>query len=123
MMKVVEAAKAEDMSRLLERRESWRRMSGLHFVVAGANCLFDPGLKAYSDEAGGGSVGKEHARCLAKLIGLGARLEAKDLGGYTPLHRCFTHGSQNDVAAELARVLLDHGANVNTQNRAAELGT
>ena len=46
----------------------------------------------------------------------GARVNARDVCGYTPLHHT-TSISQNPITLEMAKVLIQHGADVNQVNR------
>lgn len=47
----------------------------------------------------------------------GVRLDAKDVGGFTPLHHCLSPRNGNDLTLQMARVLLEKGADPNAVNR------
>ncbi len=44
-------------------------------------------------------------------------MDAKDVGGYTPLHLCLSPCNGNDLTLKMARVLLEKGADPNAVNR------
>ena len=55
-------------------------------------------------------------KCFRELLQLGARADAKDVAGYTPLHHCLTKFF-NTTTLEMAKTLLKRGVDVNAKNR------
>ena len=55
-------------------------------------------------------------KCFRELLQLGARADAKDVAGYTPLHHCLTKFF-NTTTLEMAKTLLKRGVDVNVKNR------
>ena len=105
---------------LLELRESSLHMAALHYVIAGARTI-DP-IKSninkfpkhicvkVTDET-------DHIGSIKYLLEMGARVEAKDVAGHTPLHHCVTLVA-NNLSLEIARILIKIGkADVNSVNR------
>ena len=54
----------------------------------------------------------KHLEIMNELIRLGADVNAHDINGFTPLHYAVLHLNEG-----MLRVLLDHGANLNTESR------
>lgn len=89
-----------DLMQLIEGRESLMRFCGLFHTIFGARK----------------SPKKAHADIAKLLIDNGARVNAKDVGGSTPLHHCMSQFG-NPSTLEIARMLIANGADVNSINR------
>ena len=119
VMSFINNVKKEDVGKMLEYRESLVNISAVFHVIIGARSLRGD----YPQMAGARKlanmirkVKKDHEKILAKLIELGANINAKDVAGYTPLHHCVTCSS-NSTTLSMARQLLKAGADPNIQNR------
>jgi len=103
-----------NLRRVLEKRESVLRLSPLLGCIAGARVVsddrFSPSMRLEANH-----VGLAHF-----LIQSGARIDAKDVAGYSCLHHCCT-ATANSLTLEIARLLIDAGADPNTQNRAGRV--
>jgi ankyrin repeat protein len=111
---VLDNLSGEQVAQLIERRETQLNVSAVFHVIIGARtgcCKVsdEHGRKVAEDRSG-------HANILAKLLELGADLEAKDVAGYTPLHHCLT-SQANSATLAMAATLLKAGADPNLQNR------
>ncbi|KAI6164030.1 ankyrin repeat-containing domain protein [Pisolithus thermaeus] len=60
----------------------------------------------------------EHLRIVEYLVQSGAPLDLPDIAGHTALHHACT---PPDIKLQFAKLLLQHGANVNAQNRYGEV--
>jgi hypothetical protein len=89
-----------EVTHLMEKRESLMRFSGLFHVIFGARK----------------SPSKAHIEIAKLLIEKGARVNAKDIGGSTPLHHCMSQFG-NSFSLEIAKMMVAHGADVNSINR------
>jgi len=119
VMSFINRVKKDQISKLLEHRESLMNMSAIFHVIAGARTLHGDSdrMKEYRIEARKiGNVKEDHEKIFRKLIELGANIHAKDVAGYTPLHHCLTSVG-NSITLSMARELLLAGANPNEQNR------
>ena len=119
VMSFIDMVKEEEVSKLLEARETLLNVSAVFHVIIGArtlcgkNPLFRDIQLAASRMM---EVKNEHQQILTKLLELGANIHAKDIAGYTPLHHCLTSYS-NPTTMSMARQLLKAGADPNLQNR------
>jgi len=119
VMGFIQEVKEDEVSQLLEVRESLLNVSAVFHVIIGArtlcgkNPLFRDIQLAASRMM---EVKNEHQQILTKLLELGANIHAKDVAGYTPLHHCLTSYS-NPTTMSMARQLLKAGADPNLQNR------
>ena len=108
---------------LLEQRESTLRMAGLHHVIAGARTInpIPSNAKAFPEKVRVKVTDStDHIGCIKYLIEQGARVEAKDVAGHTPLHHCTTLVG-NNLTLKIAKVLIEvGGADVNSINRFGE---
>ena len=95
---------------LLERRESSLRKPPLHAAIAGAKCL--PGSDAWPlDDAQQRAMARalpDHALVVQFLVDAGARLDARDVLGDTPLHACCAANASARSLA-IAGVLVKRG--------------
>ena len=104
-----------DVSKLLEKRETLYNISAIFLVIIGSRCLtntfpqFDSMREEVDNKEG-------HTQILSKLLELGARLSARDIAGYTPLHHCLT-AMATPTTLNMAVLLLKAGADPNLQNR------
>ena len=74
-----------EVKRLLSKRESLLNMSAEFHVIEGATVLYSNGhnyLRQNLDFKDG------HMKILIKLLSLGVDVNARDIGGQTPLHIC-----------------------------------
>ena len=94
------AKSSAEVSNLIEKRESLMRFSGLFHVILGVQ----------------NSPSKLHVQIAKLLIDKGARVNAKDIGGSTPLHHCMSQFG-NSYSLEIARVLVANGGSINSINR------
>ena len=86
--------------RLLDRRESLLRKNGLMHVIQGFRA----------------NQSAEHMECVRYLVEKGTPVDCKDILGHTPLHQCTgTYGTKE--LCEIAKYLLDKGADINIENR------
>lgn len=99
---------------MLERRESVLHVCGLFHVVNGARTVgneeYPPHVQAKVNR------NTDFVGCIKLMISRGARVNAKDFAGHTPLHLC-TGLFSNSLSLEIARVLLENGADPNARNR------
>merc|ERR1719187_1030660 len=90
MTKEIEKTSEKDLKKLLERRESLLNVSAIFHVVIGARTLCGEHDEFADFWKQAGNMESDHMTCFLKLIELGARTDAKDVAGYTPLHHCLT---------------------------------
>merc|ERR1711970_581264 len=104
MMREINNTDTKDLNKLLERRESLLNVSSIFHVVIGARtlCGTHPEFQAMRDEIK--LLQSDHMACFLKLIQLGARTDAKDCAGHTPLHHCLTKFS-NETTRKMAKIL------------------
>lgn len=96
-----------DKRKLMEKRETLMTFNAMICVVQGAR-LVQP------------SVGKsENKYCdvLKVLIAEGGNIHAKDVAGYSVLYHCVTAFGNIKETLKLAKILIEAGADPNTQNR------
>ena len=105
------------MKKKLEMRETLLCVGAVFHTVIGARSLvpesqfFQPTIRLH------GKAELEHLRILEKLIELGADVvNSRDMAGFTPLHHCLT-GQGNPVTYQMAKLLLENGANPNAPTR------
>ena len=100
------------LTRLLETRNALHRFAPLHACVDGSRQYAVN--KAFLDRAfpGGGA----HCDVARALVEAGARVDAKDMAGYSSLHHCVT-SSASRATLEIGAVLVAAGADVRSQNR------
>ena len=96
------------LTRLLEKRESMLRYLPLHAVVEGARCLPSRPAASFVDAA-------------AALVAAGARVDSRDVAGYTALAKCTNGVDTTDACLMIAvDVLGPAGADANLANRFGE---
>lgn len=93
-----------DLSQLLESRASYLRLTPLHFAATGAR---DRQKDHYNSR---------HAQVMQALIDAGARVDAKDIAGFTPLATLTGFGA-TPYSLSLASILADAGAKLQVTNR------
>lgn len=116
MIKIIEETKEQDLEHLLEKRESLYNVSAIFHVIMGARVLYGERKELEERRKRFNNIKSDHMACFLKLLELGAKINAKDVAGNTPLHHCVTMFA-NDVTKRMAKILLKKGANVNEQNR------
>ena len=106
--------------KIIESRESTLHMAALHHVIAGArtiNPIPSNAKKIPKRMCVTVNDGTDHVGSIKYLLEKGARVEAKDVAGHTPLHHCVT-SMANVITLKIAEILLTIGkANVNSVNR------
>ena len=105
---------------LLDQRWSSLRLVPLHHIIAGAKTINpDEPHKRPSPKYPTVSVSMftNHIGCMRYLIDKGARVDAKDIAGNTPLHHCTSQRS-NPITFRMAEILIkDIKVNPNPVNR------
>jgi len=111
----------EKLSLELRKRETMMEVSAVFHPIIGAKTLI-PGLQGFKRGVMEETVrvyGRpelRHIKVLQKLLDIGADVNVQDFAGYTPLHHCLTcNGSI--ATLEMAKMLIQKGAEVNTVNR------
>jgi len=116
VMNKINETDPENLANLVEKRESLLNVSGIFHVVIGARSLCGD-HEEFRDQRGKRNKNQsDHLSCFLKLLELGARIDAKDVAGHTPLHHCLTIYA-NDVTKKMAKILLKRGADPNIKNR------
>ena len=93
-------ASEEELTKLLDRRESMIRFGGVLHILAGCRQ----------------EKSNRHVKLMRILLEAGADPNIKDVAGYSALHHCFTcYG--NSKTLECAKLLVEYGAEVNAVNR------
>jgi len=95
---------AEALTQALERRETLLRFTPLHSCTSGARVANT-------------RRGADHVRVARALLDAGARPNAKDVAGYTPVFHCTFHSATATSLAILPLVIAA-GGDVNLRNRA-----
>ena len=98
-----------DRHRLLETRESNLRYSPVHMTVAGAR-MHD--IEPYKVRA----WSPDYLGVMRALLAAGARTEAKDIMGHTPMALA-TNSYSTPTSLRVARVLAEHGASMRATTR------
>ena len=94
------AQSSVEVMQLIEKRESLMRFSALFHIIFGVRK----------------NPSKIYVEIAKLLIEKGARVNAKDVGGSTPLHHCMSQFG-NSYTLEIGRMLVANGANINSVNR------
>jgi len=116
VMGFVDTVKEEEVSMLLEARETLLNVSAIFHVIIGADFLHDSSRWRLVRREMNLKHEQKHQKIFTKLLELGANIHAKSVAGYTPLHHCLTvHTNLTTMA--MARQLLKAGADPNVQNR------
>ena len=116
MERLLEGIEAEALTHLLEKRESNERISAIVHVILGASATFRSHPSFYKVTKFFEGAERQHLACLKKLLQLGAKIQVHDIAGSTPLHYCIQFGS-NETTMQMARLLLEHGADPNAKDR------
>jgi len=116
MMSELEKTEDKDIPNRLEHRESLLNVSAIFHVIIGARTLCGDSRAFTRYRKTLGKIEMNHLGCFLKLLELGAKVDAKDVAGYTPLHHCLTK-FVNDITFKMATVLLSRGVDPNVQNR------
>lgn len=121
MLKEIESTPKEKVAELIERRETLYKISALFHVIKGATRTLNEAGTHYVTTAKfvDHSKAPRHFQCVLKLIELGARVNARDMLGATPMFYC-TMRLRNPVTMKIAKILVDNGADVNAVNRLGE---
>ena len=107
---------------LLTKRETLYNVPAVFHPINGASMLFsdDPmnqeKREMYRQQL---DARDGHLRILIKLLTLGVDVNARDVGGRTPLHIC-CEGHGSEVTRKMAERLIRAGADVNAKNRCGE---
>ena len=110
----------EGVKILLSKRETMYNVPAVFHVIRGAGDLFseDPILQDHQDFLRQNLEVKDgHMKILIKLLSLGVDVNARDVGGRTPLHLV---GGHNEVTLKMAARLIRAGADVNAKDRRGE---
>ena len=120
MMKIIKATPKSEIKDLLEKRETLLNVSALFHIIKGA-CMLVKNENRFERFNTFCDLNKtpRHIDCFVKIIQLGANVNARDFAGFTPLHYCVTC-SGNSLTVQMAKILLDNGADVNATNRLGE---
>jgi len=121
-IKILAGKTCEEISKLLNMRESLMNFCAVFHVVQGALliCSTDQELREVNLLCRTNlNVRNEHVRILRKLISLGVDVNVRDVAGFTPLHHCVIRIG-NDVTLEMAEILIQAGAKVDAKNRMGE---
>ena len=97
------AAGSEALFQALERRETMLRITPLHGAIMGALQI-------------GRQRGADHVAVARLLLDAGARPNAKDVAGYTPMHRC-ANAMANEITLEIGMLLIERRADANMFRR------
>eukprot|EP00111_Clytia_hemisphaerica_P003346 TCONS_00009554-protein len=110
-----------ELKDLLERRETLYNFSALFHVIKGASTTLDETGRQYNAKTKFVDRSKQpkHLQCAAKLIELGANVNARDMLGATPLFFCVMR-YRNPVTMKIGKILLDNGAEINATSRLGE---
>ena len=99
---------------IIDRRESILNVNGLFHTIYGARTLApgfrSPSLKVHVTPT------TDHIGVIQYLLEKGANPNSKDFVGNTPLHIC-TGAYATALTLLIAKMLIDHGADVNMPNR------
>lgn len=110
---LVRAGDPHAVTHLIERRESMARFSALHYCCFGATLQGLPiMMKSFPTDIG--AVGK-FKEVIEELCRAGARVDAKDIAGYTPLGLVARNAPPH--ALELLQTLVRLGADPNVKNK------
>ena len=110
----------EGVKILLSKRETMYNVPAVFHVIRGAGDLFseDPILQDQQDFLRQNLEVKDgHMKILIKLLSLGVDVNARDVGGRTPLHYCNLNRGHNEVTLKMAARLIRAGADVNAKDR------
>ena len=115
----------DEVKVLLTKWETLYNVSAVFHPISGAAMLYsdDPLAKNPQTMLRYQIDGKDnHMKILIKLLTLGVDVNARDVGGRTPLHFCCSGHSRsnNIVTKKMAERLIRAGANVNSKNRCGE---
>ena len=119
VMSYITRVSEDQLSKLLENRESLMNVSAIFHVIIGARTFRGDNkqVQKFKTEANKiRTVKEDHEKIMKKLLELGANINARDVAGNTPLHHCLTSVS-NSITRSMARELLNSGADPNTKNR------
>ena len=117
--KFIDGEDKDNLSQILEGRESLLNFSSIFHVINGARnvCGSNPFMTDVEELINATyHHKKEHLKIFNLLLELGSNINAKDVIGCTPLHHCLTPFS-NSTTFSMAKKLLEAGANPNIQNR------
>ena len=119
MMKILEDKNDGEISKLLTARETLYNIPAIFHVIIGARNLAaipPKNPEVYRITVARMKVEKEWVKILRKLISLGAAVSDRDFAGFTPLHHCVQRWG-NAVTLTMAEILIEAGADVNSQCR------
>jgi len=122
MMAILKHLDEDGVKKLVNKRETMFNIGAVFHVIDGARILLSDSAedlefrRIISYTRNKINVKNHHMKVLKKLISLGVDVNSKDFAGYTPLHFCVSlYG--NEVCFRMARLLLESGADVDSQNR------
>ena len=108
---------------LLSKRESLYNVPAVFHPISGATMLYSNAPYAENHQNGFREqidAKDGHFKILIKLLSLGVDVNARDIGGRTPLHLIFQGHSNNSVTRKMAESLIRAGADVNARSRCGE---
>jgi len=118
--KFINGEDKDNLSQMLEGRESLLNFSSIFHVINGARnvCGSNPFMTDVEELINATfHHKKEHLKIFDLLLELGSNINAKDVIGCTPLHHCCLPIFSNSTILSMAKKLLEAGANPNIQNR------
>jgi hypothetical protein len=99
---------AEERRMLLETRHTNLRCPAIHLALAGA--------QSPPEASGGLGFVQDYEGVVRELLDAGARLDSKDLCGYTVMHRCCNFYAPERLL-RIGAMLAQRGADVNAKHR------
>ena len=120
---IIHELSEDEVKGLLCKRETLFNVPAVFHAVMGAALFFSQTpvgqdhkniLRQQIDAKSG------HTEILIKLISLGVDVNARDIGGRTPLHYCCLGSGHNNVTQEMAEILIKAGADINAKDRTGE---
>lgn len=108
------------MDTLLESRLSLLRLSPLHYACFGAYTVTKKTMTIYGAAGGDVRMTPRHELVVEELLYAGARVDSRDIAGYTPLS--YAAGIKaTPLSVKLVPMLVAGGADVNAKSRFGEV--
>ena len=119
-MNIIEGLSREELKKELGKRETLLQVTPIFAPIIGSGALIpDTGCHADTEEKYGKPELK-HIKILKKLLDLGADVNIHDFAGYSPLHTCAISATVPFSKFEMAKLLIEAGADLNSTNRSGE---